>query len=170
MTSRRWVAAVLLATGLGVTGCGTPALTGTAGKDITALPASTLPASLNGLAVTPEKVDKALLTAKHSYLDSVGFFSLRKDKVVQATVQVGHFGPSARLSSPDFRTSIVNSSSPGTPATVNIGSTPVQQSRGTKSTVTVWFSKDRLVILTVLKTYPGGRSLLEQALTALPSA
>lgn len=170
MTFPRWAVAAFAAGLIGLTGCGgEPELTGTPGKDIKVLPASTVPAKLNGLTVKSEKVTKALEQAKQSYVDKVGFYSLRnEDKVVQGTIQVSEFGPSARVSDPDFRTQVVNGSSPGTPATVNVAGTSVQQSTGTKSTVSIWFSEERLIVLTVLKTYAGSRGLLEQTVVALP--
>lgn len=168
MTSRRWAAALAAVALLGLAGCGEAELTGTPGKDIKTLPVTTVPKVLNGLAVKPEKVTKALEQAKQSYVDAVGFYSLRKDNVVQGTIQVSEFGPSARLGDPEFRTQIINQSSPGTPATVNVNGTGVQQSTGTKSTVSIWFSEDRFVVLTVLKSYLGARGLLEQTVVALP--
>lgn len=164
------VAVALSATLAGTTGCGGPELTGTAGKDIAVLPASTVPARFGELTVNPEDVAKALEQAKHSYVDAVGFYSLRKGKVVQGTLQIARFGPSARLGSEQFRNEIIQQSSPGSPTAVNVGSAIISQSNGTKSTVSVWFSQERLVVLTVLSTYLGGRGLLEQTLTALPVA
>jgi hypothetical protein len=169
MIGRRWAAAAAAVAVLATTGCGTPALTGTAGKDIAVLPASTVPKKLNGLAVKPEKVTKALAQAKHSYVDAVGFYSLREDDVVQGTLQVARFGPSARLSSADFRRQVILNASPGTPSDVNVGGTSIQQSSGTKSTVSIWFSEGRLIVLTVLATYTGARGLLEQTVEALPN-
>lgn len=154
---------------LGLTGCGTPALTGTAGKDIKRLPASTLPKELSGLTVKPENISKDLKKAKHSYVDAVGFFTLRQAKVVQGTIQISRFGPSARLDSEDFRKQIITQSSPGAASIVNVGGAAISQSLGTKSTVSIWFSKGRLVVLNTLLSYPGGRGLLEQTLVALPA-
>lgn len=172
MTSRSLSAAVaaVVASALLLTGCGgKEPLGGTAGKDIKVLPASTVPSPLAGLTVKQETVTKALAKAKHSYVNAVGFYSLRKGKVVQGTIQVSQFGPEARLDDKGFRTQIVQEASPGAPEDVNVGGKVIQQSVGTKSAVSVWFSKDRMVILTVLKTYTGGRGLLEQALIALPA-
>jgi len=174
MTRPLWArsSVALLVVGLAlVTGCGKAELTGTPGKDITTLPVNTLPKKLGPLSVAPEKVTKALKQAKQSYVDSVGFYSLRNtEKVVQGTVQVSRFGPSARLDDDEFRRQLILQSSPGAPSAVNVAGTPVQQSTGTKSTVSIWFSQDRLIVLTVLKTYDGGRGLLEQAVVALPGA
>ena len=75
---------------------------------------------------------------------------------MQGTVQVSTFGPAARLDDQEFRQQIVLQSSPGTPTTVNVSGTDVQQSTGTKSTVSIWFSEDRIVVLTVLNSYTGG--------------
>lgn len=165
-------AALALAAALLASGCGGEVeLTGTAGKDIEKLPTTALPAKLGPLTVKPETVDKALEKAKQSYVDAVGFYSLRDpEKRVQGTVQLSAFGPSARLDDPDFRRQIVLQSSPGTPSSVNVAGTTVQQSTGTKSTVSIWFSEDRLVVLTALKSYTGGRGLLEQAVAALPGS
>jgi hypothetical protein len=164
------IAAVALSLLLGLTGCGTEPLTGTVGKDIKALPASTLPKTLNGLTVKAENVKKGLKQASHSYVDAVGFFTLRQARVVQGTIQISHFGPSARLSSKEFRNQIIAQASPGQPASVNIAGQSISQSLGTKSTVSIWYSKGRLVVLTVLLSYPSSRGLLEQALVALPTA
>ncbi len=163
--------ALVVVVALALTGCGKAELTGTPGKDITTLPVSTLPTKVGPLTVKAEVVDKALKKAKQSYVDAIGFYSLRnEEKRVQGTVQISSFGPSARLDDPDFRRQIVLGSSPGTPTTVNVSGTNVQQSTGTKSTVSIWFSEDRLVVLTVLKTYNGGRGLLEQTVVALPGS
>lgn len=165
-----WVLLLLLAAA-SLSACGQAQLTGTPGKEIKPLPATELPAKLAGLTVKPETVTKALAKAKQSYVDRVGFYSLRDaDKVVQATIQLSAFGPSARLDDPEFRRQIVLQSSPGAPAPVDVAGTQVQQSTGTKSTVSIWFSEDRLVVLTVLLTYNGGRGLLEQTVKALPGA
>lgn len=150
-------------------GCAKEALGGTAGKDIKSLPAKTLPAKLGALTVKQENVKKALAEAEHSYANAVGFYSLREDKMVQATVQVSEFGPEARLGDKDFRKQLVDQSSPGTATALNVGSGTVMQSTGTKSTVSIWFSKGRMVVLTVLSSYDGARGLLEQALVALPA-
>lgn len=174
MTRPRWArssVALMAAAVVLLTGCGKAELTGTPGKDIATLPADTLPKKLGPLTVAPEKVAKALAKAKQSYVDAVGFYSLRnEDKVVQGTVQVSQFGPSARIDDKDFRRQVILGASPGAPAPVNVAGTTVQQSTGTKSTVSIWFSEDRLIVLTVLKTYTGGRGLLEQSVVALPGA
>ena len=163
--------ALLLVAALALTGCGKAELTGTAGKDIKTLPATTLPAKIGPLTAKPEVVDKAVKKARQSYVDAIGFFSLRDaEKKIQGTVQVSSFGPSARLDDPEFTRQVVLQSSPGAPSTVNVSGTSVQQSTGTKSTVSIWFSEDRLVVLTVLKTYTGGRGLLEQTVAALPGS
>lgn len=173
MTSRPWataVTAVAVSLALvGASGCGSTPLGGTPGKDIQVLPDSTVPHQLNGLTVKPERVTKALKKARHAYVDAVGFYSLRHERVVQGTIEVARFGPGARLSDKSFRQRIVTDVSPGTPIDVNVGSSIVFQSAGTKSTVDIWFSKGRMVILTVLDTYTGGRGLLEQTLAALPA-
>lgn len=154
---------------LGLTGCGKEPLGGTAGKDIKTLPVTTVPKTMAGLTVKQEKITKALAEAENSYVDAVGFFSLRKEKIVQGTLQISRFGPDARIEDDTFRRQIVQQSSPGAPTTVNVAGASIDQSSGTKSTVSVWFSKGRFVILTVLATYTGARGLLEQALVALPA-
>lgn len=171
MTRRPSAALVtaLVVSALLLSGCGKEELGGTPGKQIKVLPASTIPPKLAGLTVKQEKVNKALEKAKHSYVNAVGFYSLRKGKVVQGTLQISQFGPEARLGDEGFRTQIVQEASPGAPEDVNVGGKIIQQSAGTKSTVSVWFSQGRMVILTVLKTYTGARGLLEQAVVALPA-
>ncbi len=168
-TRFRVTALAAVATALLLSGCGKEALGGTSGKNIKVLPASTLPATINGLAVKQERVTKALSAAKHSYVNGVGFFSLREDKVVQGTIQVSMFGPEARLSDDKFREQVITQSSPSIPTPVNVGGATVLQSDGTKATVSIWFSEERMVVLTVLNGYTGGRGLLEQALVALPA-
>lgn len=163
------IAVALAAVLLGPVACTKQELGGTSGKDIKALPASTVPHQLGGLTVKPEPVTKAVQKAQHSYIDAIGFYTLRKGRVVQGTLQVAHFGPEARLDSAHFRSKIIEGASPGVPAPVNVDGTSISQSLGTKSTVSVWFSKGRMVVLTVLLSYPGARGLLEQTLAALPA-
>lgn len=172
MTARLRAAAlsvVAMTVAFGLTACGTPALTGTPGKDIAKLPASTMPKELNGLAVKQEDISKSLKQAKHAYVDAVGFWTFRQARVVQGTVQVSRFGPSARLEDPDFRKQIITQTSPGEPTDLNVGGASVAQSQGSKSTVSIWISKGRLIVLTALLSYTGSRGLLEAALDALPA-
>ena len=101
MTRPRWAgtsAVLIVAAVVLLSCCGKAELTGTPGKDITTLPADTLPKKLGPLTVAPEKVTKALAKAKQSYVDAIGFYSLRNaEKVVQGTGQVSHCGSFARL-------------------------------------------------------------------------
>ncbi|MHB8341955.1 MAG: hypothetical protein ACYDB7_12410 [Mycobacteriales bacterium] len=150
--------------------CSAQALGGTPGGQIATLPPSTLPASIGGLTVAPENVTKALSGVAHSYVNGLGFFSLRKGTQVEATLELARLGPAAPLTSSAFRTEISNQVSVATPVTLDVAGSSVAQSTGPKSTVTVWYAGRDLVVLTVLNSYPQGRGLLEAALGAVPAS
>lgn len=149
---------------VGLAGCATAALGGTAGPAISPIPSAAVPATLAGLSVRAQPVAKVVKPLRHTDVAELGFYSLRKHKLIEGTLEITEFVASANWRSPAFRSKILAAVSPGLPVTLDVAGQQVQQSNGLKSVVTVWFHGRYLLILTVLDTYPLGRGLLEAAL------
>ena len=167
MARYRLLASVLVSTSL-LAACGgdKQAEEGTPAKSLTAVAASTLPSTILGLNVTPEKVTKATTKeARRTYFDQVSLFGLRRGKVVMATLQVGHLGPDPRYVTSDFRNDLVYQlAGGGTPNTIIIGDDTVYLTRGTKQSLAVWFHGRYEYLLSIREDYRTPRRLIREAL------
>lgn len=160
--------AALVSCSLLAAGCSGPALRGTSGRSIAILPASIVPGTMAGLSVRPDDVRPSLRSVKHSYLDAIGFYSLRSHDHVEATLEVARFAEQADYRSSAFRSSVAGGVEQAAPEELSVRGVEVYQASGTRSTIDVWFSGPWMMELTVLATYKHARSLLEAAVAASP--
>ncbi|MHB1447238.1 MAG: hypothetical protein ACYCTI_09965 [Acidimicrobiales bacterium] len=158
--------AVLACVSLVSVACGkaAPATAAHRGAHIASLPASALPADLDGLTVTEEKSPAGVSSDTGSYASSLGFFSLRKDKLVEATLEVVKLGRSADASSSSFQESLVNQINGGVPVALTLAGRQVYEAGGTGVGLTSWFDGRYFFVLTIRATYPTPRALIEAAL------
>ena len=124
-----------------------------------------MPSTIGGLDVQSESVKAAIAKkgGELTYADSIGFWSLRKDKLVQATLQIEHFGPSARLGDPKFAASVAQSITMGATAPTRIGDYDVYLQQGQTVNLAIWFEGAYFFELAVRPTYAQPRTLLESA-------
>lgn len=141
-----------------------PAATAHRGAHIASLPVSALPATLDGLAVTEEKSPTGVSSDTGSYASSLGFFSLRKNKLVEATLEVVKLGRAADASSNSFQQSLVNQINGGVPVALTLAGRQVYEASGTGVGLTSWFDGRYFFVLTIRSTYPTPRALIEAAL------
>ena len=126
--------------------------------------AGVLPAHLADLTVQNESLPGQIRSATGSYATSIGFYSLRKTKLVEATLEVIKLSSSANWRSAGFRTSLVNQLSGSVPNQIDLDGHSVYQSAGSGSTEDVWFNGRYVLLLTIRSNYPTPRSLAESAL------
>lgn len=170
MTSRRArrVAIALVALGmLATSACDSgpsASAEATAADDIEQLPADLLPNELLGLAVQREDMSETLQGAQLSYIDQVGLYSLRRDDLLQATIQVSRFNDNADFESSRFRRALLSQVGGSVPKEILIGDERIFLTTGTKQTIAVFFREGTMVVVAVRDDYEAPRTLLREAL------
>ena len=133
---------------------------------IEVLPTDLLPASMAGLRVAAEDVEKTVKGAKRqSYLDSVGLYSFRtEDELLQATLQVSRFDDVARYTDPDFRQSVLLQIGSTVPRAFRMEDQTVYLSTGRRQNVVIWFKDKYLFVLSTREEFGRPRTLLREAI------
>lgn len=128
---------------------------------------ASIPATIDGLTVKAEQVTKA----KHSdrqYLSSIKLYSLRKGKLLEATLEFGRFRSSAPVSSVSFQRSIAQQLGTTVPVEQRLGGVAVYLAKAKSLTLAAWFSGRQLTILSIRTGYVTPKSLIRSALDLTP--
>lgn len=140
----------------------------TPGKAVKALEIPTLPADLLGLKLAPEDVGGEVAKVPAAFIDGLSLYSLRKDDLVMATLQISRFNEGADVEAEKFRQTVVNQIGSTAPRTVRLGGETVYLTTGTKQSIGVWFKKRHLFVLATRADYDEPRTLLRKALEIEP--
>jgi len=136
----------------------------TAAGDIEQLSPTLLPSEILGLSVQREDMAEALQGAQLSYVDEVGLYSLRRDDLLQATIQVSRFNENADSESAEFRRTLLSQVGGSVPKQVVVGDETVYLTTGTKQTIAVFFRERTMVVLAIREDYDQPRTLTREAL------
>lgn len=136
----------------------------TATGDITQLPSDLLPSEILGLTVQREDMSETLQGARLSYVDEVGLYSLRRDDLLQATIQVSRFNDNADAESAKFRRALLSQVGGSVPKQVVIGDETVYLTTGTKQTIAVFFRGRTMVVIAIRDDFNQPRTLMREAL------
>ena len=160
------VAAVLL------TGCvqETVSTKGTPGSAVKPLGTSVVPPTMLGLAVKQEDVKAALAESRSSYVTALSLYSLRKGKLLQATLQVSKVDQETVDTVPNFETAVAQSIGGTVPRIAKIGDDRVFVTRGNRQRLSVWFRGAYMFVLSTRDDYTQPRTLLRTALAIDPEA
>lgn len=166
---RRWLRPLVSVVVLALAGaaCGGGGGSGDATPEISELPSDLLPSEVLGLQVAREDLQatvRGIEEIPNSYLDAVGMFSLRRDQLLQATLQVSRFTDEAHWDGEDFRRSVADQIlDPGAelPA-FRMGDHTVYQASGLRQTRSVWFEGPYLLVLSTTVDYEQPRALLRE--------
>lgn len=140
----------------------------TPGKAVKALEITGLPADIMGLKLAPEDVGEAVAKVPSAFIDGLSLYSLRKDELVMATLQVSRFNDGADVEDDKFRQTVVNQIGSTAPRTVRLGGETVYLTTGTKQSIGVWFRDRHLFVLATRADYDEPRTLLRKALEIKP--
>ena len=173
MTSRRRrlrCLGAVLAAAVALAGCtrSDASVKPTPGKAVTALEVPNLPADLLGLKLAPEDVSEDLAKVPSAFIDALSLYSLRKDDLVMATLQVSRFNDGADVKAEKFRQTVVNQIGSTQPRTVRLVDETVYLTTGTKQSIGVWFKDRYLFVLATRADYDEPRTLLRKALEIKP--
>jgi hypothetical protein len=141
-----------------------------AGEAIGEIPASLLPDTVLDLDVTVEDVADQVATVDRSFVDAVGLFGLRADKLLKATLQVSRFNDEAEVERARFRNRVLREIGQSVPEEFRLGEERVHVTTGNRQTIAVWFRGDHMMILSVRSDYERPRTLLRELLELDPEA
>jgi hypothetical protein len=168
-TRRRALGAALVLFALAGTACGGDRVEGTSGKQIKQLPADTVPAELLGLPLAQEDMSGTVAGVEDAVVVSVGLYSMRRDDLLQATLQVSRFRDNAPVEQSKFRSSLVNQIGGTRVQRFRMGDDVVYRTTGRKQTISMWFRDRHLFVLSARETYESPRALLREALEIDPT-
>lgn len=126
-----------------------------------------IPDRVLDLGVKSESI-KAVQATKRPFVDGVALYSLRKDELLQATLQISHFTDDAKPNSAKFRGSVINQVGSTVPKAFKMGSRTVYLTTGRRQGIAVWFRDEYLFILSTRDEYGQPRRLLRQLLAVEP--
>jgi hypothetical protein len=127
------------------------------------IPVGSLPAEMLGMRLEREE-SASLVHAKRPFIEEVGLFSMRKDALLQATLQISRFTKQSKAEDAQFRQSVVAQVSTSTPQVLRMGNELVYMSAGQKQSLVVWFKKRTMFVLAVRQEYEQPRALLRKVL------
>ncbi len=140
----------------------------TPGHAVKALELPNLPGDLLGLKLGLEDVTEDLAKVPAAFIDALSLYSLRRDDLVMATLQVSRFNDGADVKDEKFRQTVVNQIGSTAPRTVRLGGETVYLTTGTKQSIGVWFKGRHLFVLATRADYDEPRTLLRRALELRP--
>ena len=126
-----------------------------------------IPDRVLDLTVKPESIASAQATER-PYVDAVALYSLRREELLQATLQVSRFTDGAEPESARFRGSVINQIGSSVPKAFRMGGNTVWLTTGRRQALAVWFRDDHLFILSTRDEYGQPRRLLRQLLAVQP--
>lgn len=166
MSSRsRLLAAVALVLAVGTVGgaCGSGGTPEEQATEVKALQGITVPNPLLDLASQPEDVSVVEGT-KRPFVEAVGLYSLRRDDLLQATLQISRFTKESKATTTKFRESVVTQIGSTTPRQFRMGKDRVYLTTGRRQSVAVWWKGHHLFVLSTREDYETPRALLRSAL------
>ena len=164
------VLGAVVAAAVALAGCGRSdaSVEPTPGHAVKALEIPNLPPDVLGLKIAPEDVSQHLAKVPAAFIDALSLYSLRKDDLVMATLQVSRFNDGADAEDEKFRQTVVNQIGSTAPRIVRLGGETVYLTTGTKQSIGVWFKDRHLFVLATRADYDEPRTLLRKALEIRP--
>jgi len=133
------------------------------------IPISHVPAELLGMKLEAEKSAEIVkATESQPFVEEIGLFSMRRDELLQATLQIARFSPEAKLDERRFRDNIAEQISNSKPQVLRMGKELVYMSASQKQALVVWFKDRTMFVLAMREEFPQPRALLREALEIKP--
>jgi hypothetical protein len=159
----RLLALVAVLTALAATACGDGTVEASRVRQLK----TSIPDRVLDLTVKNESISSVQAT-KRPFVDGVALYSLRRDELLQATLQVSRFTGDAKPESARFRGSVTNQIGSTVPRAFRVGGNTVYLTTGRRQNIAVWFRSRYLFILSTRDEYGQPRRLLRQLLAVEP--
>ena len=137
-------------------------------REVEALDPGMLGRRVLDLDVSVENVADELARETDVYVDGLTLFSLRRQKLLMATLQVARLDDRAEVQDPAFRRSFVQSLGGTEPRQVRLGGIDLWTTTGNDQELAVWFDDAHLFVLSTRKDYERPRQLLRTVLEVEP--
>ena len=137
-------------------------------RNVEEITVDVLPASVMGMSVGREKIDKILEDVERPYIKEVGLYSFRKEEVLQATLQLSHFSDDADWETENFRRTVAQQIvGTGDDLPVfRMGSHSVFLGGNAKQSISVWFNGPVMMVLAARIEFEQPRTLLRELVSA----
>ena len=159
----RLAAVVLTAAATLLAGCGGGAKADE-GRAVRELSGEFLPSRLLNLTVEQEDLSEGVKDQRRTYLDSLGLYSIRKDELLQATLQVSKFTEDTKYKKATFRQAILEQIGTTVPREFRMAKQTVYLTTGKRQNVVIWFEGRYLFVLSTREEFPQARALLRALL------
>lgn len=157
------VAALALAVAAVGGACGNDGTPSGQATEVKALQGIAVPDPLLDLATKSEDVSVVEGT-KRPFVEAVGLYSLRRDDLLQATLQISRFTKQAKANKAKFRNAVVTQIGATTPRQFRMGHETVYLTTGRRQSMAVWWKDRYLFVLATRDDYETPRALLRSAL------
>lgn len=165
----RVIAALCFVAAVALSACGTPSAGGLSGHAIKAVDAGVVPGTLADLETHQEDVGATVTQARNSYADRLSLYSLRKDNLVYATLEVSRLTSKFDYNSAKQRSLLADKIGGSKSEQHHVGPTTVYLTTGVRQSIDVWFRGKWLFVMSVRQDYAKPRTLLRDALGVNPS-
>lgn len=133
------------------------------------IPADRVPAQLLGMTLEAEKTaDLVKSGGKQPFVSELGLFAMRREDLLQATLQISRFTPEAKIEDERFRAALAQQVSNSEPQILRMGEDQVYMSASQKQSLVVWFKERTMFVLAIREEFPQPRALLREALGIKP--
>jgi hypothetical protein len=157
-----------VAVGALTSACGnSPKPAAIAGGKVTLLAKPAPPDHLLGLTVHPEDMTHQMQAIPLTYVESTALYSLRRDDVVQGTLQVSRFNGESAYQNDKFRQAFLVQLSGTAPQAYKLAGQTVYQTNSLRQRLAVWFEGQNVYVLSTRDEFDHPRDLIRAAL-ALP--
>ena len=164
----RLVVALCAVAALAMVACGTPSAGGVDGHAIKPLAAGAMPATLGDLEVHAEDITATLGQARNSYADRLSLYSLRKNNLVFATLEISRLTSGFDYKSVKQRALLADKVGGAKSEEHRVGPVVVYLTSGLRQRISVWFTGRHLFVLSTREDYDQPRTLLRNALAVTP--
>ena len=123
-----------------------------------------LPPTILDLTVGDEDAPKLMKGSEATFIDRIGLFSLRRDDLLHATLQISRFSKDADWKKPEFRRKVARQvlEAGSELPTYRMGDTTVHLAVGVRQTTAVWFDGEYMFVMAAREEYEQPRALLRE--------
>lgn len=123
-----------------------------------------LPPQILGLSVGTEDVGKVLQGARRPFIDSVVLYSLRREELLQATLQVSRFTADSGYAEGSFQRTVARQivSTGDELPTFRMGDRTVYLGGNARQSIAVWFRGRLMMVLATRVEFEAPRALLRE--------
>lgn len=152
-----------LAAGIAFSGCG-GGDKGPQARAVESISKDVLPPTILDLQVGDENAAELMKGSEATFIDRIGLFSLRRDELLHATLQISRFSDDADWGDIEFRRKVARQilEAGAELPTYRMGQDTVYLAVGVRQTTAVWFEGAVMFVMAAREEYERPRALLRE--------